>query len=160
MAIWGTLKRASTFITIDDDADVTDGETVVVGGKTYTFQTTLTDVDGNVQLGQDHQGTAANLVAAINLGSGAGVAYADSMTRNPAVYAEEDEDTVILHARVPGTIGNAIPVDAGTSAVEPDNDLLEGGEGDLQDYLEALVQRVQLNAEALHAITSLTPAAD
>ena len=45
----------------------TNTQTVVVGGKTYTTQTTLTDVDGNVLIGANAEATLANLKAAINL---------------------------------------------------------------------------------------------
>jgi len=69
-------------------AQVNDTETVTIGTKVYTFQTTLIDVDGNVQIGTDANGSIENLIAAINLAAGAGVDYAASMTANDAgVYA-------------------------------------------------------------------------
>jgi hypothetical protein len=36
------LVKASSFITIDADADITEGETLVIGGKTYTFNASRT----------------------------------------------------------------------------------------------------------------------
>lgn len=57
-----------------------DTETVTIGTKVYTFQTALTDVDGNVLIGADAEESLDNLVAAVNLAAGAGTTYAASMT--------------------------------------------------------------------------------
>lgn len=160
MAVDTALVRASTFYTIDADADITDGETLVIGGKTYTFQSTLTNSDGNVKIGADHQATIANAVAAINLGSGAGTAYAAAMTRNPCVYAVESEDTLTVYALVPGAIGNVIPVTVGTSAAAVDNATLEGGTGNIADFFEGLFALNQINAEVQQALKPFTPAVD
>ena len=59
-----------------------DTQTVTIGAKVYTFQTTLTDADGNVKIGANASGTIDNLIAAINLAAGAGTTYAASMTAN------------------------------------------------------------------------------
>lgn len=48
-----------------------DGDTVTIDGKTYTWQTTLTNVDGNVRIGPTVGVSIINLARAINLGSGA-----------------------------------------------------------------------------------------
>lgn len=61
--------------TLTAAANVADTETVTIGGKVYTFQATLTNVDGNVKVGADAATSLANLHAAINLGSGAGTAF-------------------------------------------------------------------------------------
>src|SRR5437879_98291 len=53
-----------------------NAQTVKIGGKTYTFQTVLTNVDGNVFIGATLTITLANLLAALNLGAGSGTAYA------------------------------------------------------------------------------------
>jgi len=45
----------------------TDTQTVVIGGKTYTTQTTLTDVDGNVDIGGDATEDTVNLACALGL---------------------------------------------------------------------------------------------
>lgn len=71
MAFAGTL-------TFGDDA--TEDEVIVIGGKTYTLRDILTDVDGYVKREAAATDTLDNLIAAINLGAGAGTAYAASMT--------------------------------------------------------------------------------
>lgn len=82
------------------DTDFTDGQVfntnglnavdtsfIFVGGKKYTFQTTLTNVDGNVVIGSNPQVTLQNLYNAINLGTGSGTVYAAAMTANTQCYA-------------------------------------------------------------------------
>lgn len=59
----------------------------VVGGKTYTFVTILTNVDGNVLIGADAAACQANLLAAITLGAGAGTTYAAATTANTVATA-------------------------------------------------------------------------
>lgn len=57
--------------------------TVTVGGKTYTFQTTLTNSDGHVLIGANLAASISNLAAAINLASGSGSTYAAATTAGP-----------------------------------------------------------------------------
>jgi hypothetical protein len=59
-------------------------ETVTIGLKTYTFQTALTDVDGNVAIGATLTISIDNLIAAIEGGAGSGTAYAASTTAHPS----------------------------------------------------------------------------
>ena len=66
-------------------------ETVTLGLKTYTFQTVLTNVDGNVLIGATAIDSLLNLIAAINLGAGAGVTYAALTTANVQATAQKDE---------------------------------------------------------------------
>jgi hypothetical protein len=63
-----------------------DGSTVTIGSKVYTFQDTLTNVDGNVKIGANPAACVANLIAAINLAAGAGTTYATAMTLNADVH--------------------------------------------------------------------------
>ena len=68
-----------------------DTETVVIGAKTYTFQTTLTDVDGNVLIGATIKASLENLIAAINLEvAEAGTKFAASMTAHPTANAKAE----------------------------------------------------------------------
>jgi len=86
-----------------------DGETVTVAGKVYTFQTVLTDVDGNVYEGTTLAEAVNNLAAAINLTGTPGTDYALSMTANSAVTAVSDGvDTVTVTAANVGVYGNDI----------------------------------------------------
>jgi hypothetical protein len=64
-----------------------NAETVLVNNKLYTWQTVLTDVDGNVQIGATDQLSADNLIAAITLTGVPGTDYALSMTINSDMTA-------------------------------------------------------------------------
>lgn len=84
-------------------------QTVVIGGKTYTFLAELVDADGNVHIGTDTAESIDFLIAAITLGAGAGTAYADSMTVHPSVTAIAGAGlTMAVTAHVKGTSGNLI----------------------------------------------------
>lgn len=158
--------RASTFYTIDAVGEITNAETIVVAGKTYTFQATLTDVDGNVHIGADIAATRSNFIAAINLSNegesavGAGTDYAASMTRNAEVHAYEIGVFVVIRAHAPGAQGNRIPCTVGTSGVTLDNATLENGAGSLAVWAEELIAQNQLNSEVLSHLSILTPAVD
>lgn len=102
------VAATSTLTLTDNPADT---ETVVIGGKTYTFQTSLTNVDGNVLRGADASASLDNLIAAINLAAGGGTTYAAATTVHPTVTAAAGTgDTMVITAKVAGTGGNAITV--------------------------------------------------
>ncbi len=100
----GTLATG----TLTATANFANGETVTTGSKTYTFQTVLTNVDGNVLIGASASDSLDNLIAAINLGAGSGTLYAAATTANTFVSALAGAgDTMVLSARIGGTAGNA-----------------------------------------------------
>jgi hypothetical protein len=90
--------------------NVGNGETVTLDAKVYTFQTTLTNSDGNVHIGATASASLDNLVAAIRLRGGvSGTDYAAAMTVHPTVYAYPGAgDTMIVAALTGGTAGNAL----------------------------------------------------
>jgi hypothetical protein len=88
----------------------TDGDTFTIDGKVYTLQTTLTNVDGNIQIGAAVANTQANILAAINLTGTPGTDYAATMTLHPTVYAAEAwiGNDLAITAKAAGTAGNAL----------------------------------------------------
>lgn len=106
-------------------------ETVVLNGKTYTFQTVLTDVDGNVLIGIDLAESLANLKAAINLEAGAGTKYATSTTLHPTITATSDATTLTATAKKAGTAGNALTVTETLANGAWGAGTLSGGAGDV-----------------------------
>lgn len=82
-------------------------ETVTIGTKVYTFQTVLTNVDGNVLIGATPLASAQNLSAAINLGAGAGTTYAAATTLHPTVSGNGG-NPLVLTAKTAGVAGNFI----------------------------------------------------
>lgn len=100
---------ASGILTMTDV--VVDTNTVVIGGKTYTFLATLVDADGNVQMGAagDAEESMLNLLKAINLSGVAGTDYAASMTKHAMVTGTDAGVlTLGIQATAVGTVGNYI----------------------------------------------------
>src|SRR6185436_19426497 len=94
-------------LTLTDNA--ADGQTVTIDGKVYTFQDTLTNVDGHVLIGASASDSIDNLIAAIMLGDGSGTLYAAATAPNSSVTAAVgDGDTMVVTATTPGTAGNSI----------------------------------------------------
>ena len=84
-------------------------DTYTIDSKVYTFEETLTNVDGNVFIGGSLAQAKLNLVAAINLTGAAGTDYATLMTAHPTVdVAAFIVDDVILTARTAGGAGDLI----------------------------------------------------
>lgn len=107
------LPVAGTFATgtLTLAGNAANTETVVINGKTYTFQTVLTNADGNVLIGATASDSIDNLIAAINLGTGAGTLYAAATTANTAVSAAAgagDTMDVTALAAYEGAAGNQI----------------------------------------------------
>lgn len=122
-AATGTLTNATNFL---------DTETVTIDGKVYTFQTSLTDVDGNVFIGASVALSHENLRRAINLDGVAGTNYATSMTLHPTVTASDTATTTIVTAKLAGTTGNTITTAESTATASWSGPaLLSGGAGDV-----------------------------
>jgi len=101
--------KASGTLTVVNTQNFADTETVTIDAKTYTFQTALTDVDGNVLIGANADASLANLVAAVTLGAGSGTTYAASTTLHPTVTAAPGAaDTMTATAKTGGTAGDSI----------------------------------------------------
>ena len=118
---------ASGVLTLTSNAN--NGDTVTIGGKLYTFETSLTDVDGHVLI---DAGTASNtidnFIAAITLGAGAGTAYATSMTANPYVTAVAGAgDTMDVTALSIGVAGNLIDTTETSTVMNWASTTLTGG---------------------------------
>lgn len=103
------VTKASAAGTLTFTANASNGETVTIGGKIYTFQTTLTNVDGNVHIGGSTAASVTNLIEAINAGAGAGTDYAAATAANAWVTAAAGAGTsIVATARSGGAYGNSI----------------------------------------------------
>lgn len=118
--------------TLTATANFADTETVTTGTKTYTFQTVLTNVDGNVLIGATASDSLDNLIAAINLAAGAGTLYAAATTANGFVTAAAGAgDTMDLTAINAGTFGNTIATTETAANASFGAATLTGGAGDI-----------------------------
>ncbi len=126
---------------------IADGNTVTLNGKVYTFQNTLTDVDGNVKVGLDDSESLDNLIAGIRLGPGAGVKYAASMTLHATMTASAGSgDTLVATAKTSGEAGNALTTTATLTAGGWGAATLTGG-------ADALLATAKVTGEIGNAIT-------
>lgn len=86
-----------------------NGDTVVIGNKTYTFRTALTTpaVVNEVLIGASAAASLDNLKSAINGTTGAGSTYSTGTTAHSQVEATTNTDTTqLVVARVGGTAAN------------------------------------------------------
>ncbi len=160
MANTVVLVRASGVLTIT--AIPLDTETVTIGGKVYTFQTTLTDSDGNVLIGADEVSAALNLSRAINLGAGSGSLYAASMTKNNhADVASVAAGVMTVLARMNGIHGNLIDTTETSSVGSWGAAVMAGGSGLIDEWADSLLLLNQLDSEVQNEVLrNLTPEAD
>ena len=94
----------------------TAGNTVTVGGSTYTFVGSVANLTGanDVLIGADVQSTLANLAGAINAstanGQGAGVTYGVGTVPNTSVTSTGSTATTLaVQALQSGSVSNTIP---------------------------------------------------
>ncbi len=103
----GTAVAAAGTLTMDTQP--TDADDYTIDVKTYVFEDSLTDVNGNVNVGGTLAQAKLNLVAALDLSGTAGTDYALSMTAHPTVNAAAFiADDAVLTALVAGRAGNDI----------------------------------------------------
>lgn len=101
VAAVGTLTCSANFSNLE----------AVTVGQIYTFQTTLTNANGNVKIGATLAASLINLRNAINRDGVNGVPNTDfgaATVRNPSVYARCDETKLYVTAYTPGAVGNSI----------------------------------------------------
>lgn len=134
-----------------------DTQTITIGNKVYTTQTTLTNVNGNVLLGANAAATLQNLYDAINLTGTAGTQYAAAMTLHDNVKATGvTATTLVVTAKVAGTIGNAIATTETQTNFSWGAAALAGGTGALPAELTSIIAGNQVNAAVAQALHDLT----
>lgn len=144
------LERA--YVYLDIATEPTDADTVVIGSKTYTFEDTLSDVDGNVHNSGTAATTLKSLCSAINLTIGSGTEWAASMTKNTQVEAVMISDTRMkVQAINPGSAGNSI---ASTETLTDTTDAftaatLTGGQGSPNTKAVVLVRDCEVVQDKL-----------
>jgi hypothetical protein len=113
-------------------ANATDGKIVTIGTKVYTFEDSLTNVDGHVQIGADAEASLDNLIAAILLSTPIGARYAAATTLHPTVVAVAGTgDTMNATAKAYGTAGNNIASTTNVTSGSWGAAKLAGGAGDV-----------------------------
>lgn len=87
-----------------------DNEQFTIGNKTYTLQSVLTNVDGNILIGVSLAATQQNILDAINLTGSIGSQYAASMTEHSQVSAALTwvGNNLVITAKAGGVEGNSL----------------------------------------------------
>jgi flagellin len=99
--------------------NATAGDTVTVGGQTYTFAAAA-GAANTVAIGGSAAATLSNLAAAINGGAGAGVAYGTGTGANGSATAvfNATDNSIVLTSTVSGVAGNSVAsTTTGTGAI-------------------------------------------
>jgi hypothetical protein len=109
----GNIVPASSTVEAANDltmtAAPTAGETVVIGGQTYTFRAAPTTVANEVKIGASTAESVANLIAAINGADGAGTLYGSLTNANADVIASAGAAGVVhVVDKQGGTAPNSI----------------------------------------------------
>src|SRR5262245_30410735 len=116
---------------ISDNSNPSDGDTVTIAGRVFTFKTNLDQQGGpdQVKIGANADATLTNLAKAVNL---TGVYMGDytSIVNSIEVYAAANPSaahTLTFTARFSGTAGNAITTTASSSHLTWGAATLTGG---------------------------------
>lgn len=111
--------------------NVSNSDTVTIGTRVYTFQTVLTNVDGNVKIGATAALSLTNLFRAINASGGVpGTDYALATTAHPRVTATNPTGTtVVLTAKASGAVGNSVVTTETSTQLSFGAGTLTGGTG-------------------------------
>lgn len=108
--------------------DAAAADTVTIAGRTYTFRSTIVgSVADDVLIGGSVTETAANLVAAITGGAGAGVTYHADTLPHPQVTASNVAGVVTITALPLGLAGNAFALAATGANLTASGATLTGG---------------------------------
>jgi hypothetical protein len=115
MAGWSLAETVFSSITGTYGSNPSNGQQVTAGYQVYTFVTALTSTPNEVLIGGSLGGTLANLVAAVNLGFGAGTEYSSTTPINPIVQATTSGSSVTFSFRFAGPMGNSTPTTFGVT---------------------------------------------
>jgi hypothetical protein len=127
--------KASGTIT-SNGTSVSDGDTVTIAGKTYTFKTTLTPAEGEVIIGADFGASMIRLYWAVNRASPEthdGVNYKIAVA-HPLVTAStvSPYSIITLTAKKSGILGNSITLAKSASTLTLSGSTLTGGTDDVR----------------------------
>lgn len=94
-------------------APPSNGDTVTIDAKVYTWRTVLTAADGDVLIGASAQACLQNLMAAMFASGGAGTIYGANTVAHPTVMATGQGqvaaiENLFVAAKTPGALGNLI----------------------------------------------------
>ena len=150
----GAGTKASGTIT-SNGTNVSDGDTVTIAGKVYTFKTILGTTEGQVLIGGTAAESLDNLKLAIN--STGVTAQQYCVTFHPLVEATTNTDAVqTLQARTTGILGNSITLAKSASTLTLSGSTLTGGTDDVGQKIYTQVKDIVANGRPAQADISDT----
>lgn len=137
----GTLTSTGT--------DVTANDTATVGSVTYTFKASVSTTANEVKIAGTAAGSLQNLFDAINATAAqSGVTHGSLTVENPdAIATAVTSTTVVVKAKVPGTVGNFVPSTEAAATLSWGAATLASGTGSVTDSISLILSGSQLNAE-------------
>lgn len=122
-------KATATYTVGGGGSVIQDGNTLTINGKVYTWQTSLTNVDGHVLIGANDTAALLNMLRAITLGTASGTSYAAATTAHPTVTAtSSNATTLVITALLVGVAGNALTLaESSSGAWGSSTTVLTGG---------------------------------
>jgi len=104
------------------------GNTVAIGGQTYTFAANVgAGTAANLVKVNGQNGSATNLASAVNGDTTAGSSYSSATAANSSVSASASSGVVTLTALLSGTAGNAIALAKSGSVLAVSGTVCTGG---------------------------------
>lgn len=156
---WAVEGGAAT-ATLTATDQPSDGDTVTIGGKVYTFKNTIGDVDGHVAIGGTLAETLQNLAYAINgQGGNPSVDYADETLPHQTVRATATSTTVVVTAIQIGTAGNAISVSTDVADFAWDGATLTGG-ADIASNTDLIGYYLEVTTAGTSGVAQITVTSD
>jgi hypothetical protein len=124
-------SAASATGTFTSTGAFSDGETVTIGGQTYTFTSPFVNAANNIDASGTQAQTHENLRRAINGDGVAGTNYGTGTPVNTNVTAADTPTTNVLTAILAGTGGNAVATTTTCANASFGAATLTGGAGDV-----------------------------
>jgi len=133
----GVGTKSSGTIT-SNGTNVSDGDTVTIANKVYTFKTLLGTTEGNVLIGGTAAESLDNLKLAVNSTGVTAEQYC--ATFHPLVEATTNTDTVqTLSARTIGILGNSITLAKSATTLTLSASTLTGGTDDVGEKIRTQI---------------------
>lgn len=137
-------------------ANAVDAETVTVGGQVYTWESGALDAAYKVLVGATAAASAQNLFDAINRTGTPGTQYHAGTLANLQVRAiTVTATTVVVQAKVPGTVGNLITSTEAMTQGSWGAGTLAGGTGDASADIVTILTTMQMPANVSQALREL-----
>lgn len=112
---------------VSDLAAPTDGNTVTIDTKTYTFKTALSPAEGEVLIGGSATAALSNLNDAINHTGTPGTDYSCAAAHPTVISALQTTETLVVNCRFTGAQGNTIVTSSVGATLNWSFDTLTGG---------------------------------